>query len=145
MEQRLLGKTHLRASALGMGCSKLRAFWQGRSLSEGERALHEAYERGISYFDTADCYARSFSERLIGRAFRRGAPGAVVGSKVGMLKTPAAVRLAHRFQGATGGLLGVARRMAPGTRVGRPVLPPAYVKRAALRSLHRCAGCITTC
>jgi hypothetical protein len=54
-----------------------------------------------------------------------------------MLKTPAAVRLAHRFSHATGGLLGVARGMATGTRVGNPVLPPAYVERAAPRSLRR--------
>src|SRR4051794_31583448 len=76
-----LGNTDLRVSALGMGCAKLGAVWQGRSLREGVEALHTAYDRGITLFDTADCYARGLSERLVGRAFRRGAPDVVISTK----------------------------------------------------------------
>ena len=70
LERRPLGGTGLMVSALGMGCAKLGAFWQGRSPAEGRRAIDAARHAGINLFDTADCYARGISERLLGRALR---------------------------------------------------------------------------
>ena len=67
LERRPLGATGLTVSALGMGCAKLGAFWQGRSPGEGRRALDAALHAGVTLFDTADCYARGISERLVGR------------------------------------------------------------------------------
>lgn len=132
-ERRALGATGLTVSALGMGCAKLGAFWQGRSAKEGRRALGAAVFCGINLFDTADCYARGISERLVGRALR-GAGDVVVCTKVGLLKTPAALMLARR-SGARGehlSLRGLARGgAAPGC------YEPGYVSAAAEHSLRR--------
>ena len=101
LERRPLGATGLEVSALGMGCAKLGAFWQGRSPAEGRRAIDAARRAGINLFDTADCYARGISERLLGRALLAEPGDVVVCTKVGLLKTPLAV-LSARRAGARG-------------------------------------------
>ena len=111
LERRPLGATGLTVSALGMGCAKLGAFWQGRSPAEGRRAIDAARQAGINLFDTADCYARGISERMLGRALRADSGDVVVCTKVGLLKTPPAL-LSARRSGARGneaGLGGLAR------------------------------------
>jgi aryl-alcohol dehydrogenase-like predicted oxidoreductase len=131
LEQRPLGATGLTVSALGMGCAKLGAFWQGRSTGEGRRALDAALHAGVTLFDTADCYARGISERLVGRALR-GTADALVCTKVGLLKTPAALLLARRSGGEDLRLNGLARG---GAAAG--CWEPAYVVAAVDRSLRR--------
>jgi aryl-alcohol dehydrogenase-like predicted oxidoreductase len=131
LERRPLGATGLTVSALGMGCAKLGAFWQGRSPADGRRALDAALDAGVTLFDTADCYARGISERLVGRALR-GAPDALVCTKVGLLKTPAALLLARRSGGEDLRLSGLARG---GAAAG--CWEPSYVVAAVERSLRR--------
>lgn len=114
---RPLGRTGMEVSALGMGCARLGAFWQGRSPTSGLRALYEALDAGITFFDTADSYARGISERLVGRAVR--GRDVSVCSKVGYLKTPVAKAAARPYGG------------------GAQCFAPGYVRLAAERSLRR--------
>ena len=55
MEQRNVGKSGLRVSAIGLGCNSF-----GRTLDlEGSRAvIHKALDLGITLFDCADVYGR---------------------------------------------------------------------------------------
>lgn len=138
LERRPLGGTGLTASALGMGCARLGAFWQGRGFEDARRAVGSAREAGIDFFDTADCYARGLSERLLGRALVRERDEVVLCTKVGLLKTPAAARRAQRCdQTAPSGPGALARAVVsdpPST-----CFHPAYVRRALERSLRRLA------
>ena len=134
LERRPLGATGLEVSALGMGCAKLGAFWQGRSPAEGRRAIDAARRAGINLFDTADCYARGISERLLGRALLADPGDVVVCTKVGLLKTPAALVSARRAgaRGADASAGGLARGgAAAGCYAAR------YITVAVERSLRR--------
>ena len=134
LERKPLGGTGLMVSALGMGCAKLGAFWQGRSPAEGRRAIDAARHAGINLFDTADCYARGISERMLGRAFRGESGELVLCTKVGLLKTPLAVASARRSgaRGHEAGLGGLARG---GSAAG--CYAPRYLTVALERSLRR--------
>ena len=129
---RPLGSTGLEVSELAFGCSRLGAFWQGRSAREGVRAVHEALDAGITFFDTADCYARGLSERVLARALRGRRDRAVVATKVGSLKTPAALL---RARGSAGSL----RWLVPSDRPPK-AFDPAYLERAVTASLRRLEG-----
>lgn len=84
MQQRELGRTGLRVSALGFGCGSIGGLMVRGDPAEQMRAVARALEAGISYFDTAPLYGDGRSEENLGRALR--ALGAwervVVGTKV---------------------------------------------------------------
>lgn len=148
IDRRALGNTSMSVSALAMGCAKLGAFWQGRSPGMAREALAAARDQGIDLFDTADCYARGISERIIGSVFRHQRDQVVICTKVGLLKTPIAVASARRRdprrgQGSSGGARGPAARvlreargMVPGGEASA-CFQPAYVTKALERSLRR--------
>jgi aryl-alcohol dehydrogenase-like predicted oxidoreductase len=125
-------------STLAMGCSRLGAFWQRRSPREGLAALRAAVAAGINLFDTADCYARGISERLLGRALAPHRDDVVVCTKVGLVKTPRAVAAAIRAQrgGARSGIGAVTRRTEH-AEGGASCYEPRYLRGAAERSLRR--------
>jgi aryl-alcohol dehydrogenase-like predicted oxidoreductase len=132
METVAFGTTDLRVTRLGMGCAKLGAFWQGRSLRDGARTLAAAYDQGIRLFDTADCYARGISERLVGRTLRNR-DDAVIVTKVGLLKTPAAWLSAARARALASGVEAAFAQPRDGSRC----FTPRYVEQAVERSLRR--------
>ena len=79
---RLLGKTGERVSILACGGGQ--RFYQTRSDEDAVRFIVQAAEAGITYFDTADSYARGRSEQLFGKAFqaRGGTQGLFVATKI---------------------------------------------------------------
>lgn len=86
MEQRALGRTGLRVSALGYGCGSIGGLMVRGDPSEQTRAVGRALEAGITYFDTAPSYGDGRSEENLGRALRElGAwDRVVVGTKVNL-------------------------------------------------------------
>lgn len=56
-----LGRTGLQVSDLGFG---------GSGITDDEAVVRHAYDRGITYFDTAESYHGGGSEELFGRALR---------------------------------------------------------------------------
>ncbi|HEX2437530.1 MAG TPA: aldo/keto reductase [Methylomirabilota bacterium] len=81
MEQRTLGRTGLRVSALGFGCGDVGGLIVRGAPAERERAVAHAFEAGINYFDTASSYGSGESERNLGRALKAVGIRPYVGTK----------------------------------------------------------------
>lgn len=127
-----LGATGYRVRAVGLGTARLGAFWQGRKIDDGRRALTEALNNGVDLVDTADCYARGLAERLVGRGTRKRE--VCVMTKVGLIKTPIALASAarHSKKLEAGRLSG----LSPGPRAAT-CFESGYVRAAAHRCLRR--------
>ena len=69
MEKRKLGKTNLEVSALGLGCMGL-SFAYGSAPQRGDaiNLIRGAFDRGITFFDTAEAYGPFKNEEVIGEA-----------------------------------------------------------------------------
>ena len=84
MQKRMLGKSGLEVSALGLGC-------MGMSFSYGPPAdrqemialLRGAVERGITFFDTAEVYGPFTNEELVGEALSPLRDRVVIATKFG--------------------------------------------------------------
>ena len=71
MKLRPLGNTGYRVSQIGFGAWGIGgAMWRGVTDSEGSKALREAVDQGITFFDTALAYGDGHSERLIGEVLK---------------------------------------------------------------------------
>jgi aryl-alcohol dehydrogenase-like predicted oxidoreductase len=67
MEQRVLGKTGLPVSIIGLGTWQLGADWGAVTEADALAVLRAAVESGVTFFDTADVYGDGRSEKIIGR------------------------------------------------------------------------------
>jgi aryl-alcohol dehydrogenase-like predicted oxidoreductase len=70
LSTRKLGK--LEVSALGLGNMKLSAghYGPGVDQAKGHRMIRDAYERGVTFFDTAEVYGPYINEELVGEALK---------------------------------------------------------------------------
>ena len=69
MQKRKLGKNGLEVSALGLGCMRMSFGDSPIGTREEMIALmHDAVERGITLFDTAEVYGPFTNEELVGEA-----------------------------------------------------------------------------
>ena len=93
MNVRPLGKTGLEVSEIGFGAWQLcnDDSWGGMDEDVAHRLVHEALEGGINLFDTAPNYARTKSEKVLGRALQGRREQVVLISKFG--HTPAGPKL----------------------------------------------------
>ncbi|KIO52118.1 aldo/keto reductase [Flavobacterium hibernum] len=82
MQKRILGNG-LEVSALGMGCMGL-SFGYGPAIDkkEGIKLIREAYEQGITFFDTAEAYGIE-NEELVGEALNPFRKEVVIATKFG--------------------------------------------------------------
>lgn len=87
MEYRRLGKTELQVSAVGFGCWETSGEYGAFSETAIIDAVHQALDRGLNLFDTAEAYGFGQSEALLGKALRGRREQAVVVTKVGIYKT----------------------------------------------------------
>ncbi len=73
MKKRKLGK--LEVSELGAGCMSISAnYGPPADRTQGIKTIREAYEKGVTFFDTAEVYGPYTNEELVGEAlapFRR--------------------------------------------------------------------------
>src|SRR5436190_18295628 len=69
MQKRQLGKSGLKVSALGFGCMGI-SFGYGPALDrqQGIAIIRAAFERGITFFDTAEVYGPFTNEEVVGEA-----------------------------------------------------------------------------
>lgn len=84
MQQRELGSSGLKVSALGYGAMGLTAVYgSGASHQEATRVLHAAVERGVTLFDTAEAYGPFTNEELVGEALAPYRDRVVIATKFG--------------------------------------------------------------
>jgi len=84
MLYRLLGRTGLPVSEIGLGCA---SFWGNRIFSETDaiRLVHAAAEHGVTFFDTSPSYSGGNAEPRLGQALAalKNRNDLVVATKVG--------------------------------------------------------------
>jgi len=85
MKYRKLGNSGLEVSALGLGCMGM-SFSYGPAHDENEmiKLIHKAYERGITFFDTAEVYGPYINEELVGKALEPLRNKVVIATKFGI-------------------------------------------------------------
>ncbi|HVP90534.1 MAG TPA: aldo/keto reductase [Terriglobales bacterium] len=93
MEQRGLGTSGLKVSALGLGCMGMSEFYGPRDDEESTRTILRAVELGVTLFDTADMYGPFINEELVGRALRPYRDRVVIATKFGNVRGPNGERL----------------------------------------------------
>jgi aryl-alcohol dehydrogenase-like predicted oxidoreductase len=112
MQKRKLGKSKLEVSALGLGCMGM-SFGYGPAAEKQEMVslIRAAFERGVTFFDTAEAYGPFTNEELVGEALAPFRHQVVVATKFG-------------FKFESGGQRGLDSR-------------PAHIKEVAEASLKR--------
>ncbi|WP_337104347.1 aldo/keto reductase [Paenibacillus sp. YIM B09110] len=85
MQYRRLGNSGLKVSALGLGTN---AFGKRADGDTSKRIIDLAIERGINFIDTANIYAGTESERLIGEALVGKRQQVVLATKAGLVRGP---------------------------------------------------------
>lgn len=104
MEKRKLGNSGLEVSALGLGCMGL-SFGYGPAAAHADaiKLIQTAFESGITFFDTAECYGPFTNETLLGEALEPFRDHIVIAtkfgfedgdSKKGLDSSPARIRIA---------------------------------------------------
>jgi len=86
MQTRLLGKSGLRVSAIGLGCMGMSEFYGPRDDTESIATLHHALDRGCNFLDTADMYGPFLNEQLVGKAIRGRRAEVVLATKFGIVR-----------------------------------------------------------
>lgn len=77
----------LTVSAIGYGCMGLSEFYgQPVSKEGGIGVIRNAYEKGITHFDTADMYAYGDNEILVGEALRPFRDKITIATKCGIIR-----------------------------------------------------------
>jgi aryl-alcohol dehydrogenase-like predicted oxidoreductase len=84
MQKRKLGKSGLEVSALGLGCMGL-SFGYGPAvdMKAGISLIRAAFDRGITFFDTAEAYGPFENEVLLGEALEPVRDRVVIATKFG--------------------------------------------------------------
>ncbi|MBL8994826.1 MAG: aldo/keto reductase, partial [Spirochaetia bacterium] len=91
MNYRPLGNTGIQVSEIGFGTwglggDKGGAVAYGPAQDEdSKKALRRAFERGVTFYDTAALYGFGHSETLLGEVFEHSRAEVVIASKVGFL------------------------------------------------------------
>lgn len=90
--KRILGRSNIEVSAVGMGCWAIGGPWTmtGRPAgwstvddAESIRAIHTAMTCGVNFFDTAANYGCGHSERILGQAIKGQRDKVVIATKFG--------------------------------------------------------------
>jgi aryl-alcohol dehydrogenase-like predicted oxidoreductase len=118
MRHRQIGSTDVTVSEIGFGVWTVATSWWGvTDEAAGIRLMQDAFELGITFFDTADTYGNGLGETLLAKALRAHYGRMTIGTKFG-----------YDFYTAT-------------SRRGHEELPqdwrPEYVRSALEKSLER--------
>jgi aryl-alcohol dehydrogenase-like predicted oxidoreductase len=84
MKKRRLGRDNLEVSALGFGCMGL-SFGYGPALEKQNAIslIRDAFESGVTFFDTAEAYGPFTNEELVGEALAEVRDQVVIATKFG--------------------------------------------------------------
>ena len=93
MIYRILGKTSLKVSELGLGGAQIGgpSFINNKYIgspkietAEAYKILNLAFDNGINFYDTSDCYGDGKSEKYIGDTFSNKRDKLIIATKCGM-------------------------------------------------------------
>lgn len=84
MQKRIVGNNGLEVSELGLGCMGL-SFGYGipTESTEAIKLIRTAFEKGVTFFDTAECYGPFTNEELLGEALKPFRKEVVIATKFG--------------------------------------------------------------
>lgn len=84
MQKRKLGESNLEVSAIGLGCMGM-SFGLGTGVDkqQGISVIRAAYERGVTFFDTAEVYGPFINEELVGEALEPFRDHVAIATKFG--------------------------------------------------------------
>lgn len=84
MKYRKLAGTDLTLSEVGFGVWSVSTNWWGEvSEADGIALLRKAFDRGITFFDTADTYGEGYGEEILAKALGGQRDQIVIGTKFG--------------------------------------------------------------
>ncbi len=84
MQTRTLGNSNLEVSALGLGCMGMSfSYGPPKDVKEMTSLLHDAVDRGVTFFDTAEVYGPFTNEELVGAALAPFRSQVVIATKFG--------------------------------------------------------------
>jgi len=85
MKYRELGKSGLKVSALGLGCMGMsHGYGAAADKKKMINLIHQAIEKGITFFDTAEVYGPYTNEELVGEALESYRKDVVIATKCGI-------------------------------------------------------------
>src|SRR2546425_11563182 len=89
MKKRILGKSNLEVSALGLGCMGMSfSYGPPKDKQEMTSLIRAAVERGVTFFDTAEVYGPYLNEELVGEALAPFRKQVVIATKFGFDLSP---------------------------------------------------------
>jgi aryl-alcohol dehydrogenase-like predicted oxidoreductase len=84
MQKRKLGNGNLEVSAIGLGCMGLSyGYGPATEKQQAIALIRSAYERGVTFFDTAEAYGPFVNEELLGEALAPFRRQVVIATKFG--------------------------------------------------------------
>lgn len=84
MQRRKLGRSNLEVSAIGLGCMGLSfGFGPPVEKQQGIALIRAAFDRGVTFFDTAEAYGPFANEELVGEALGPYRDQVVIATKFG--------------------------------------------------------------
>lgn len=84
MQKRKLGTSGLEVSAIGLGCMGIsQSYGAPMETPAGVKLIRDAFERGITFFDTAEVYGPYKNEEVVGEALESIRDQVVIATKFG--------------------------------------------------------------
>ena len=84
MQKRTLGNSGLEVSAIGLGCMGLSfGYGPAASTADGVALIRAAFDKGVTFFDTAEAYGPGANESLLGEALAPIRDQVVIATKFG--------------------------------------------------------------
>jgi aryl-alcohol dehydrogenase-like predicted oxidoreductase len=84
MQKRTLGNSGLEVSALGLGCMGLSyGYGPATDRQQAIDLIRSAYERGVTFFDTAEAYGPFINEEVVGEALAPMRDQVLIATKFG--------------------------------------------------------------
>jgi len=89
MNKRILGRSGIEVSPIGMGCWAIGGSGWGNGANDDEsiRGIHKALDLGVNFFDTADVYSAGHSERILAKALAGRRSEVIIATKFGYTDT----------------------------------------------------------
>jgi aryl-alcohol dehydrogenase-like predicted oxidoreductase len=95
LEQRPLGRSTLRVSAIGLGCMGLSGVYGPADDNESMTLIQKAIDLGVNHLDSSDMYGWGHNETLIGRALQGRRDRVILTTKFGQVQNPGGPNLVN--------------------------------------------------